>query len=130
MRGLPTGQVKEDLWGHVDIVQEELHENELIAVIQDQVDLQHQLLAAQEGHIQQNDVKVAELAARVGIMGGPGASLSQLAAMGPQAVAATLLILGGAQPQGCAFVGLNKDVVVWGHPDIGQPSITDEGDKK
>ena len=83
MRGLPTGQVEEDLWGHVDIVQEELHENELIAVIQGQVDLQHQLLAAQEGHIQQNDVKVAELAARVGIMGGPGASLSQLAAMGP-----------------------------------------------
>ena len=27
---MPTGQVEEDLWGHVDIVQEKQHENELI----------------------------------------------------------------------------------------------------
>jgi hypothetical protein len=56
-------------------VQEEQHENELIAKLRGQVDLQHQLLAAEEGCIQQNDVKVAELAARVGFMEGPGASV-------------------------------------------------------
>jgi hypothetical protein len=44
-------------------VQDEQHENELITELRGQVDLQHQLLAAQEGRIQQNDVKVAELAA-------------------------------------------------------------------
>jgi hypothetical protein len=48
-------------------VQEEQHENELIAALRGQVDLQHQLLAAQ-GRIQQKDVKVAEVAARVGFM--------------------------------------------------------------
>ena len=53
-------------------MQEEQHENEPITVIRGQVDLEHQLLAAQEGHILQNDVKVAELAARVGLMGGLG----------------------------------------------------------
>jgi hypothetical protein len=67
--------------GHVVVgVQEEQHENELIAGLQGQVDLQHQLLAAQEGSIQQNDVKVAELVALVGFMGGTWASVSQLAA--------------------------------------------------
>ena len=44
MRGLPTGQVKQDLWSNVgSIVQEEQHENELIATSRGQVDLQHQL---------------------------------------------------------------------------------------
>ena len=66
-------------------VQEEQHQSELIAVLRGQVDLQHQLMAAQEGRIQQNDVKLAELAARVGFMGSPGASVSQLSAMGPSA---------------------------------------------
>ncbi len=51
-------------------VQEEQHQSELIATVRGQVDLQHQLMAAQEGRIQQNDVKLAELAARVGFMGG------------------------------------------------------------
>jgi len=95
-----------------------------------QVDLQHQLLAHQEGHIQQNDVKVAELAARVGFMGGPGASVSQLMVTGPLAVDARQLILGGAQPQGYTFVGQNLSMVIWGHPDIVQASITNEGDNK
>ena len=111
-------------------VQEDQHENVLIAVLRGQVDLQHQLLSAQKGRIQQNDVKVAALAARVGLMGGHGASVSQLAVMGPPAVAAPPLILGGTQPQGYAFVCLNEGVVIWGHPNIVQASITDEGDKK
>ena len=128
--GLPTGQVETDLWGHVDIVQEEQHENELIASIRGQVDLQHQLLASQEGLIRQNDVKVAELAARVGLMGGLGVSVSQLAAMGPLVVAAPLLILGGAQPPDYEFVGQNLGMVICGHPDIVQASITNEGDEK
>ena len=63
-------------------------------------------------------------------MGGPGASVSQLSAMGPLAVAALQLILGGAQPQGYVFMGQNLGVVIWGHPDIVQASITNEGDKK
>ncbi len=138
-------------------VQEEQHENELIAMLRGQVDLQHQLLATQEGRIQQNDVKVATLAARGGLMGGPGASVSQLAAMGSSAFATPQLILGGAQPPGYEFVGQNLGMVesvccllvlnlvsstlpcirrprqrllIWGHPDIVQASITDEGDKK
>ncbi len=53
-------------------VQEEQHQSELIALIRGQVDLQHQLMVAQEGRIQENDVKLAELAARVGFMGAPG----------------------------------------------------------
>ncbi len=64
-------------------VQEEQHQSELIASFRGQVDLQHQLMAAQEGRIQQNDVKLAELAARVGFRGGPGTSVSQLSAVGP-----------------------------------------------
>ncbi len=111
-------------------VQEEQHENELIASLRGQVDLHHQLLAAQEGRIQQNDVKVAELAARVGFMGGTWASVSQLAVMGPLAERAQLLILGGAQPSGYAFAGQNLGMVIWGHPDIVQASITNEGDNK
>jgi hypothetical protein len=81
--------------------------------------------------MQQNDVKVAEVAARVGFMGGTGASVSQLAVtMGPLAERAPSLILGGAQPPGYAFVGQNLGMVIWGHPDIVQASITNEGDNK
>jgi hypothetical protein len=98
-------------------VQEKQHENELIAVFRGQVDLQHQFLAGQEGHIQQNDVKVAELAARVGFMEGTGASVSQLSVMGPPAERAPQLIMGGAQPPGYSFVGQNPGMVIWGHPD-------------
>ena len=113
--------------------QEEQHENELITALRGQVDLQHQLLVAQEGRIYQNDVKVAELAARVGVMGGHGASVSQMVAMGPPAVATPPLILGGAQPPGYTFVGQNLGLAIWGHPDIMQASIsaiTKEGDDK
>ena len=109
-------------------VQEEQHENELIATLRGQVDLQHQLLAAQEGRIQQNDVKVAELAARVGFMGGPGASVSQLSVTGPQAERTPQLIMGGAPPPGYAFVGQNFDLVIWGSPDNVQATITNKGD--
>jgi hypothetical protein len=90
----------------------------------------HQLLAAQEGRIHQNDVKVAELAPRVGFMGGTGVSVYQLAVMGQQAERAQLLIMGGAQPPGYEFVGQNLCMVIWGHPDIVQASITNEGDNK
>jgi hypothetical protein len=98
-------------WGaglNVVGVQEEQHQSELIASRRGQVDLQHHLMAAQEGRIQQNDVKLAELAARVGFMGGPGASVSQLSAMGPPAERTQPLIMGGAQPSGYAFVGENQ----------------------
>ncbi len=97
-------------------------------VCQWKVDLQLQLLAAQEGRIQQNDVKVAELAARVGFMGGPGVSVSQMAVMGPQAVAAPQLILVGAEPPGYAFMGQNFNLVIWGSPDNVQATITNKGD--
>jgi hypothetical protein len=103
---LPRVQRGADL--NVVGVQEEQHKNELIAALRGQVDLQHQLLAAQEGSIQQNDVKVAELAARVGFMGGPGASVSQLVVTGPPAERAKQLILDGAQPPGYACVGQSK----------------------
>jgi hypothetical protein len=106
-------------------VQEEQHENELIASLRGQVDLQHQLLAAQ-GRIQQNDVKVAEVAVRVGFMG----SVSQLAVTGQPVERAPPLILGGAQPPGYAFVGRNLGMVIWGHPDIVLTFITNEGDNK
>jgi hypothetical protein len=78
-RDCPLPQVQRGVGLNVVGVQEEQHENELIAAIRGQVDLQHQLLAAQ-GCIQQNDVKVAEVAARVGFMG----SVSQLAVTGPR----------------------------------------------
>jgi hypothetical protein len=103
------GQV--DLQHQLLVMEIEQHENELITSLRGQVDLQHQLLAAQEGRIQQNDVKVAELAAWVGFMGGTGASVSQLAVMGPQAERAPPLILGGAQPPGYAFVDQNSNNV-------------------
>ncbi len=75
-RDCPLPLVQRGVGLNVVRVQEEQHENELIAALRGQVDLQHQLLATQEGSIQQNDVKVAELAARVGFMGGTGASAS------------------------------------------------------
>ena len=75
-------------------------------------------------------MKVVEVAARVGLMGSHGASMSQLAAMGPPAVTAQPLILVGAQPPGYEFVGQNLGVVIWGHHDIVQAFITDEGDEK
>ncbi len=109
-------------------VQEDQHESELIAAIRGQVDLQHQLLASKEGRIQQNDVKVAELASRVGFMGGPGASVSQLSVTGPQAERTPQLIMDGAPTPGYAFVGQNLGMAIWGHPDIVQASITNEGD--
>jgi hypothetical protein len=87
-------------------------------------------MAAQEGRIQQNDVKLADLAARVGFMGGPGASVSQLAVTGPPAEKTPPLIMGGAQPPGYAFVGQNQGLNIWGHSDIVQASITNEGDHK
>jgi hypothetical protein len=111
-------------------VQEQQHESELIAVLLGQVDLQHHLMAAQEGRIHQNDVKLADLAARVGFMGGPGASVSQLAVTGSLAEKTLKLIMGGAQPPGYVFVGQNQGLNIWGHSDIVQASITNEGDNK
>ena len=112
-------------------VQEEQHQSELIAALRGQVDLQHQLMAAQEGRIQQNDVKLAELAARVGFMGeGAGASVSQLSAMGPLAERTPPLIMGGAPPLGYVHVGQNQGVNIWGHADIVQAPILKEGDNK
>jgi hypothetical protein len=61
-------------------------------------------------------------------MGSHGASMSQLAVMGPPAVTAQQLILVGAQPPGFEFVGQNLGLVILGHPDIVQAPITDEGD--
>jgi hypothetical protein len=129
-RDCPLPRVHRGVGLNVVGVQEEQHENELIASLRGQVDLQHQLLAPQEGRMQQNDMTVAELAARVGFMGGTGASVLQLAVMGQLAERAPSLILGGAQPPGYAFVGQNLGMVIWGHPDIVQASITNEGDNK
>jgi hypothetical protein len=117
--------VQQDVGLNVVGVQEEQHENELIAALRGQVDLQHQLLAS-TGRIHQKDVKVAEVAARVGFMG----SVSPLAVTGPPAERTPPLILGGAQPPGYAFVGRNLGMVIWGHPNIVQASITNEGDKQ
>jgi hypothetical protein len=111
-------------------VQEEQHQSELIAVLWGQVDLQHQLMATQERCIQRNDVKLAELAARVGFMGGHGVSVSQLSAMGPSAERTPSLIMGGAQPLGYVHVGQNQGLNIWGHSDIVHASITNEGDNK
>jgi hypothetical protein len=140
---LPRVQRGADL--NVVGVQEEQHENELIAALRGQVDLQHQLLAAQEGRIQQNDVKLAELAARVGFMGAPGLLCQNCRVMMmPFIVLAETKhdptrdrrmrehsschrIMGGAPPPGYAFVGQNLDVAIWGHPDIMQAFITNEG---
>jgi hypothetical protein len=119
-------------WGaglNVVGVQEQQHASELIAVLRGQVDLQHQLMVGQEGRIQQNDVKLADLAARVGYMGGPGVSVSQLAVTGPPAEKTPLLIMVGAQPPVYVFVGQNQGLNIWGHSDIVQASITNEGDK-
>jgi hypothetical protein len=58
-RDCPLPRAQRGVGLNVVGVQEEQHENELIASLRGQVDLQHQLLAAQEGHIQQNDVKRA-----------------------------------------------------------------------
>jgi hypothetical protein len=126
-RDCPLTRVQRGAGLNVVGVQEEQHENELIAAIRGQVDLQHQLMAAQEGHIQQNDVKLAALAARVGFMGGPGDSVSQLSGTGPPTERTPQLIMGGAPPPGYAFVGQNLGVAIWGHPDIMQASITNEG---
>jgi hypothetical protein len=144
-RDCPLPRVQQGVGLNVVGVQEEQHENEPIAALLGQVDLQHQLLAAQEGGIHQNDVKVTELSVRVGFyflflqeqlkgiiifMGGTWASVLQLVVMGPPAERAPQLIMGGAQPPGYAFVGQNLGMVIWGHPDIVQGSITNEGDNK
>ena len=96
-------------------------------VCQWKVDLQLQLLAAQEGRIQQNDVKLAELAARVGFMGGgPGASVSPIVSH----ERTQPLIMDGAPPLGYVHVGQNQGLNIWGHSDIVQASITNQGDNK
>jgi hypothetical protein len=48
-RDCPLPRVQRGVGLNVVGVQEEQHENELIAAMRGQVDLQHQLLAAQEG---------------------------------------------------------------------------------
>jgi hypothetical protein len=126
-RDCPLPRVQRGAGLNVVGVQDEQHENELIAALRGQVDLQHQLMAAQEGRIQQNDVKLAELAARVGFMGGPGASVSQLSGTGQPTERTQQLIMGGAPTPGYEFVGQNLGMAIWGHPDIMQASITNEG---
>jgi hypothetical protein len=113
------------------------YEHELIASLRDQVALQNQLLVAQDAmrvHDQRmslNAGKMVDIATRLGITGGQGASVSQMAARGPPTAATQPLILGGAQPAGYVFVGTHPEgLVVWGHPDIVQDSITQAGDVK
>ena len=69
-------------------------------------------------------MKLAELAARVGFMGGHGVSVSQLSAVGLLAERTPPLIMGGAQPLGYVHVGQNQGLNIWGHSDIVQASIT------
>jgi hypothetical protein len=113
------------------------YEHELIASLRDQVALQTQLLVAQDAmrvhnqRMSQNEGKMVEMATRLGITGGQGPSVSQMAARGTPTAATQPLILGGAQPAGYVFVGTHPEgLVVWGHPDIVQDSITQAGDVK
>jgi hypothetical protein len=110
------------------------YEHELIASLRDQVALQNQLLVAQDAmrvHDQRmslNEGKMADIATRLGITGGQGASVSQVAAGGQPTEP---LILGGAQPAGYVFVGTHPEgLIVWGRPDIVQDSITQAGAAK
>jgi hypothetical protein len=98
------------------------------------VKFQNQLLVAQDAmrvHDQRmslNEGKMADIATRLGITGGQGASVSQVAAGGPPTEP---LILGGAQPAGYVFVGTHPEgLIVWGRPDIVQDSITQAGAAK
>jgi hypothetical protein len=109
----------------------------VIASLRDQVALQTQLLVAQDAmrvhnpRMSQNEGKMVEMATRLGITGGQGASVSQMAARGPPTAATQPLILGGAQPAGYVFVGTHPEgLVVWGRPDIVQDSITQAGAAK
>ena len=87
-------------------VQEDQHENVLIAVLRGQVDLQHQLLSTQKGRIQQNDVKVAAIAARVGLMGGHGASVSMMIVL-LLFLQKQNLTIGGHGTAGCRRTAIN-----------------------
>ncbi len=55
-------------------------------------------------------------------------TLTQVAAAGPTLPAASLLVLGGAQPTGYVYVGANQGLAVWGHADIVSASIMDGGE--
>ena len=92
----------------------------LIAMIQSQVNLQHQLLAAQTTIARQDD-----LLARVGATLMKGAGMPLVSLTLPPTVAQTPMILGGAQPEGYVYICTNQGLTVWGHADIVQASLTD-----
>ena len=92
-------------------VQESLHEHHtLSAVIQTQVSLHHQLLAAQTTLARQD-----ELLSRDGadIQQGGGRPLASLTVA--PAVAHAPMILGGAQQEGYVYISTNQGLTVWGH---------------
>jgi hypothetical protein len=102
--------------------------NSLIASLQNQVSLQHQLLAAQATLTQQDEM--------LGALGAPshaGATMQQGAVVSmplspltaPPAVAQAPIILGGAQPEGYVYISTNQGQAIWGHADIVQASMTD-----
>jgi len=102
----------------------------LIAALQNQVRLQHQLLAAQATLARQDEMLTSALGA-LGASSPAGATMQQGAGMplasltAPPAVAQVPMILGGAQPEGYVYIGTNQGQVIWGRADIVQASLTD-----
>ena len=56
---------------------------------------------------------------------GAATSLAQMAVPVPGTTTQATLIMGGAQPEGYVYVGLNQGLSVWGHTDIVTASVTD-----
>jgi hypothetical protein len=78
----------------------------LIAAIQTQVSLQHQLLAAQATLARQD-----ELISRVWAALPQGAGMHLASLTAPPAVAQAPMILGGAQPEGYVYIGTNQGLI-------------------
>jgi hypothetical protein len=106
----------------------------LIAVIQNQVDLP--VLSEQATLTWQDKMLTRVL---VALWSPPGATMQQgtgvsmpLTSLILQSVVMMMLpfthapmILGGVQPEGYAYIGMNQGQAIWGHADIVQASMTD-----
>jgi hypothetical protein len=89
----------------------------LIAAVQNQVSLQHQLLAAQATLARQDKLLASAWTTPQQVVGMTLASLT--------AVAQAPMIISDAQLEGYVYIGSNWGQAIWGHADIVQASLTD-----
>jgi hypothetical protein len=114
---------------HVRFVQRLQHQRTCVAALQAQLHLQNQLLVAQSALARHED-RLASTScissAGAALLQGDGPSLASLAQTGD---APAPLKVGGAQPAGYSYLGLNQGVPIWGHEDIVRAALRADGDR-